>query len=224
MKSDGNAPIRLLLLEGGSVYLAGLISVLGCESGVEIVAQCENLIEALKVLPQTLPDVVLVGVERVTRQTERHIAILLDAMPRGQVVVLGYDDDSSVRQRLVRLGVRAYLSKAVPFRYLVSVVSMAHFYELHSTQERSSGEAAGDDHPMVLSEREREIVALVAQAMTNAQIGRELQIAEGTVKRHLSNVFTKLHAVSRIDAVNKAAAARLIDGHQLVDGGTAPAR
>nr|UYS87220.1 HaiR1 [Streptomyces sp.] len=201
-----------------------MISILGCESGVEIVAQCENLIEALKVLPQTLPDVVLVGVERVTRQTERHIAILLDAMPRGQVVVLGYDDDSAVRQRLVRLGVRAYLSKAVPFRYLVSVVSMAHFYELHSAQGRSSGEATGDDHPMVLSEREREIVALVAQAMTNAQIGRELQIAEGTVKRHLSNVFTKLHAVSRIDAVNKAAAARLIDGHQLVDGGTAPAR
>lgn len=222
--SDGTAPIRLLLLEGSSIYRAGLTSMLGCEPGVEIVAQCEDLKETLKILPEALPDVILVGVERVSRRTERQISVLLDAMPRGQVVVLGYDSESTVGRRLVRLGARAYLSKAVPLRYLVSVVCMAHFYDRHSVDARRPGDVTESDQPMALSDREREIVGLVAKAMTNAQIGRELHITEGTVKRHLSNVFTKLQAVSRIDAVNKAVAACLIDRPRFVSGGTASVR
>ncbi|WP_190137742.1 response regulator transcription factor, partial [Streptomyces longispororuber] len=61
-----------------------------------------------------------------------------------------------------------------------------------------------------LSLREREVVQLVGKAMTNAQIGRQLGISEGTVKRHLHNIFVKLHAVSRLDAVNKAVSLSLI--------------
>jgi DNA-binding NarL/FixJ family response regulator len=55
-----------------------------------------------------------------------------------------------------------------------------------------------------LSKREREVLVLAAQAYTNLQIAHELTIAEGTVKRHLRNIFKKLGAISRIDAVNKA--------------------
>ncbi|MBB4922003.1 helix-turn-helix domain-containing protein [Kitasatospora kifunensis] len=60
--------------------------------------------------------------------------------------------------------------------------------------------------PDLLSAREREILWLVDQALSNRQIGSRLNITEGTVKRHLSNIFAKLGAVSRIDAVNKARA------------------
>ncbi len=69
----------------------------------------------------------------------------------------------------------------------------------------------GVDHPSpVLSVREREVLALVARALSNRQIAGHLSITEGTVKRHLCNIFAKLGAVSRIDAVNKAISAGLI--------------
>ena len=62
----------------------------------------------------------------------------------------------------------------------------------------------------MLTEREREILRLVSSALSNSQIGKELGLTEATVKRHLRNVFAKLDAVSRLDAVNKAVAVSLI--------------
>ncbi|MFC7107949.1 helix-turn-helix transcriptional regulator [Nonomuraea rubra] len=59
------------------------------------------------------------------------------------------------------------------------------------------------DHAGPLSRREKEVIALVAAAMSNRQIATHLSVTEGTVKRHLRNIFHKLGAVSRIDAVNK---------------------
>jgi ATP/maltotriose-dependent transcriptional regulator MalT len=63
---------------------------------------------------------------------------------------------------------------------------------------------------MVLSARELEVLHLAAHAMSNAQIARQLVITEGTVKRHLTNIYAKLGAVSRVDAIRKATAAGLI--------------
>ena len=65
---------------------------------------------------------------------------------------------------------------------------------------------------VALSSRELEVLHLIAQALSNAQIGRQLVITEGTVKRHLTNIYAKLGAVSRVDAIRKATAARLIPG------------
>jgi ATP/maltotriose-dependent transcriptional regulator MalT len=67
----------------------------------------------------------------------------------------------------------------------------------------------GQGHTL-LSPRERQVLTLAGQALSNAQIGAQLFITEGTVKRHLTNIYAKLGAVSRLDAVNKAVAARLI--------------
>lgn len=72
------------------------------------------------------------------------------------------------------------------------------------------GNGADPPQPQALSIREREVLTLVAQALSNRQIGGRLSITEGTVKRHLGNIFAKLNAVSRIDAVNKALAAGVI--------------
>jgi ATP/maltotriose-dependent transcriptional regulator MalT len=68
----------------------------------------------------------------------------------------------------------------------------------------------GEHDTTKLSRREKEILILASQALTNAQIASRLDIAEGTVKRHLRNIFEKLRAVSRIDAVNKAVSSSII--------------
>jgi DNA-binding NarL/FixJ family response regulator len=77
-------------------------------------------------------------------------------------------------------------------------------------QRPEQGNSADPQQAQVLSGREREVLTLVARALSNRQIGARLSIAEGTVKRHLGNIFAKLNAVSRIDAVNKALAAGVI--------------
>jgi DNA-binding CsgD family transcriptional regulator len=77
-------------------------------------------------------------------------------------------------------------------------------------QRSEHGNSADPQQAQALSGREREVLTLVARALSNRQIGGRLCIAEGTVKRHLGNIFAKLNAVSRIDAVNKAIAAGVI--------------
>ncbi len=109
--------------------------------------------------------------------------------------------------RLVELGASGYLIKDLEIEELIAaVVSVGRdkhdFVTLriprHIVRQVADGpEGAG------LSPRETEILTLVAQAKSNAQIGSALFITEGTVKRHLSNVFRKLDAVSRLDAVQK---------------------
>jgi ATP/maltotriose-dependent transcriptional regulator MalT len=72
---------------------------------------------------------------------------------------------------------------------------------------RESLDRMSDPTSNPLSDREREVLTLVARALSNAQIASRLSITEGTVKRHLRNIYTKLEAVSRLDAVNKSVAA-----------------
>ena len=79
---------------------------------------------------------------------------------------------------------------------------------------RRSLAQSGPSKPATLSERELEVLTLASQARSNTQIARELRLTEATVKRHLRNVFAKLGAVSRIDAVNKAVAASLLPSPQ----------
>jgi DNA-binding NarL/FixJ family response regulator len=113
---------------------------------------------------------------------------------------------------LFREGIRGFLHKSISRHDLTSAIR-----SIHSDPNRvvlsMTKEHLGFDAPSaqaLLSDREVEILSLVATAMTNRQIASRLAIAEGTVKLHLHNIFRKLKAVSRIDAVNKASAASLI--------------
>ncbi|MEU8552281.1 response regulator transcription factor [Streptomyces roseoverticillatus] len=211
-KKNEPASIRLMLIEDNAIYRAGLSSMLGLEYGIDVVAQYASPARAIPLMPHAAPDVVLLGVDDTGQEAEEALTRLLPALPRrGQVVVLGGHGDASTGQDLVRLGARAYLPKDVTPSYLVSVICMAHFYGRRTAVPPDAVPVRSRAADVTLSTREREIVRLVAKAMTNAQIGRHLHITEGTVKRHLSNVFNKLHAVSRMDAVNKASAACLIE-------------
>jgi DNA-binding CsgD family transcriptional regulator len=96
-------------------------------------------------------------------------------------------------------------------------IEVIHVLSLTPGLEGADGDRDGDPHPhdgvgppRVLSVREREVLALVARALSNRQIAGRLSITEGTVKRHLRNIFAKLGAVSRIDAVNRATSAGVI--------------
>ena len=113
-------------------------------------------------------------------------------------------------RELLSAGVRGYLLKSIHWQELVLAIRTVHLdpdrvvLGVSGQSLRSTGQGPGEG-AVALSEREREILGLVGEALSNAQIASRLSLKEATVKRHLRNVFVKLGAVSRIDAVNKAA-------------------
>jgi DNA-binding NarL/FixJ family response regulator len=131
-----------------------------------------------------------------------------------------YDGPQLLRE-LLALGICGYLLKNSTRQELVAAIRNARADDApvllavsRESLTQVQGPVAG-----ALSGREREVLQLVGQAMSNAQIAGRLCLSEATVKRHLRNIFTKLGAVSRIDAVNKALAASLISPRVPVHSG-----
>lgn len=157
-------------------------------------------------------DVVLLGVDEWCHSIDTWLVRISRQGGQHRIIVLSQDTKQGSLLPLLSKGIRGYLPKDVSSGHIISVVREVTrddgriFISLPMVEICSmiSGPTS------VLSKREREIMELVAQAMSNAQIARRFSITSGTVKRHLHNIFVKLNAVSRMDAVNKARDASLI--------------
>jgi DNA-binding NarL/FixJ family response regulator len=121
-------------------------------------------------------------------------------------------DSAELLQRLLAAGVNGFLLKTIALDDLLAAVrsisSDAGRVIVEASPASLTQRPSNTDE--VLSPRQREVLTLAAEACTNAQIACRLSLSEATVKRHMRNIFVKLGAVSRVDAVNKAVAASLI--------------
>ncbi|MER7224821.1 LuxR C-terminal-related transcriptional regulator [Streptomyces rubradiris] len=194
-----------------------LCALLDTDPGIDIVGQASQGAELLTVIARTRPDLVVVDVQMVPADDrEALVSRLLHGVPACRVLVLSMLEQPRLVQGLLDLGIHGYLHKSVGYGTLADAVRgqrSALSYQtvtlpLRRTPPRATrgGPALGPE----LSARELEVLTHAAAALSNRQIAVQLGIAEGTVKRHLSNIFDKLNAVSRLDAVNKAASMRLI--------------
>jgi DNA-binding NarL/FixJ family response regulator len=159
------------------------------------------------------PDIALLDIEMPEDPMITTVRQLQGVSPRSRVVVLSVHDAPELISSMLRTGVRGYLHKGVSKEDLFTAIRSVWADDQRVTVSvfrDSMIRVGGPDR--TLSGREREVLSFVAQAMSNRQIARRLAITEGTVKRHLSNIFDKLDAVSRIDAVNKAAEIAQIPG------------
>ncbi|MXM68914.1 response regulator [Streptomyces sp. HUCO-GS316] len=206
-------PVRIVLADDHTLFRQGIAEILAVAGGFEVVGEAHRGDETCRVTAEARPDVVLLDVEMPGPGVREVLARLVRMTPRPQVVVLTVHDDIALARELLGLGAGAYLVKGSTRQELLSAIRSV-------TVERRSGHVvlslsqqslvSGPRPLEVLSVREREVLALAGQALSNSQIARRLAIAEGTVKRHLRNIYGKLGAVSRMDAVNKALAASLI--------------
>jgi DNA-binding NarL/FixJ family response regulator len=150
--------------------------------------------------------VVLLDVEMPGHEPVQTVRQLAAMTPAPKVIILSMYDDPKLVHDLLKIGVYGYLHKGVSRQDLVLAIR-----GVSRSRQRVTisvpWESAADDQPDVLSSREQEVLSLVASALSNRQIAGRLAISEGTVKRHMRNIFAKLGAVSRLDAVNKATAA-----------------
>lgn len=198
--------IRVLIVDDHPVVRSGLMAVLGGEPGLVLVGAAASGEEALALAASVAPDVVLcdlrlgdgldgVGVTEALRRQPDAPAVLILAT---------YDNDSDIA-RAVLAGAAGYLLKDADTARIVAGISDAAAGRLVLSAELEGRvvERMTRGVPK-LSERERDVLRLVAEGLANKEIARALFISEGTVKTHLVHAFAKLDADSRTAAVAAA--------------------
>lgn len=200
--------IRIVLADDHTMVREGISELFGLEPDLEVVAEAGSGPQVLAAVKATRPDVVLLDVEMPNHDVTVTLSQIRRISPRTKVVILTMHEEHQLVRGLLSRGAHAFLVKTVSRRDLVSTIRsvMGDEERVVLAVSRDSLQRMSDPDACRLSDRQIEVLSLVAQALSNAQIAARLSITEGTVKRHLRNIFLKMGAVSRLDAVNKAVA------------------
>lgn len=188
----------VVLVDDHALFRQGVRSII--EDHVTVLGEGATGDDALALVAEHRPDVVLLDVELPGPPAEQTITRIRRLHADTAVVVLTMHSDSVLERQLLRAGASRFLTKTVSGQDLIDSISGAR-------PTRPEGNGQSDDASScvdLLTARELQVLRMISQAYTNRDIGIELHIAEGTVKRHTTNIYTKLGATSRIDAVRKA--------------------
>ncbi|TDQ48474.1 response regulator [Actinorugispora endophytica] len=203
--------IRILLADDHTLLRNALTELLHMENDFEVVAVAGDVSEALRLAALHQPDVALLDIQMPgNEQPAATLHRFRQSAPRMQVLVLTMYDDARLAQELLPLGIRGYLHKSVTGGALAAAVRSASTPNGTVTLSMSPAILSAPSPRGPLSPREEQVLQLAARGLSNHQIARRLEITEGTVKRHMSNIFDKLGAQSRVEAANIAVSRGLI--------------
>ncbi|MEV0094470.1 response regulator transcription factor [Streptomyces sp. NPDC050738] len=206
---------RVVVADDQSVVREGIVMLLGLLPGIEVVGAARDGEEAVALVAELAPDVVLMDLRMPRCDGVEATRRIRDGYPSTQVVVLTtYADDDSIFPAL-KAGARGYLTKDAGGDEIVRAVEdvMSGQAGLSPSVQRLLVErvtaapppaAAVTELPDGLTAREGEILALIAEGLSNAEISRSLHISTATVKTHINNLFGKIGVRDRAQAVRYA--------------------
>ncbi len=202
MTLERTAAVRVLLADDHPVVREGLCAMLASDPGIEIAGQAGSGEEAVTQAERLAPDVVLLDLRMGGMDGVAATGHILRRSPRSRVVIVTtYEDDGDIL-RAVEAGAAGYLLKGTSRAQLVEAVHAAARGETVLTPSLAGKLVrARTEVAPLLSGRECEVLRLVGQGLSNAEIGRELFIGEATVKTHLLRAFRKLGVADRTAAV-----------------------
>ncbi len=211
MSASGDR-IKVLLVDDHALFREGVAEIFDAEEGMEVVGEAANGQEAIGLAAEVEPDVVLLDVEMPLMGAEQGIRRILRISPSSKILVLTMYDEPRLVRNLLMLGAHGYLVKNATREELVAAVRTVHRVEdrIVLSVSRSTAARLEGSERSVLSGRELEVLLLISRAMSNSQVASRLHISEGTVKRHLTNIYAKLGVASRADAVKKALSSGLL--------------
>lgn len=199
--------IRILLVDDHALFRRGLIALFAAEPGIEVVGEAGDVGEALRQARALQPDVVLLDNHLPGVRGVDAIQALHEAAPEARVILLTLSDESEVLATAVRAGASGYLLKTCETAELVDSIRRVHRGQVVLGAEvgfklAAAMAAPAEPAPQApdgpLSPRERQIAAAIAGGASNKVIGRDLGIAETTVKVHVQSILRKLELSSRV--------------------------
>jgi NarL family two-component system response regulator LiaR len=200
-------PIRVFVAEDHAIVRKGICALLTLEPGIEVVGEAGNGLEAVRGIESSRPDVVLMDLVMPEMDGLEAIRRTIARQPQARILVLtSFATDDKVFPA-IKAGALGYLLKDSEPRDVVEAIRQVHRGEpsLHPRIARKLMQELSlppeqPPTPDPLTEREMEVLRLVAQGKSNREIADGLTITEGTVRVHVSNILGKLHLASRTQA------------------------
>ncbi|GAA0605226.1 response regulator transcription factor [Sporichthya brevicatena] len=219
-----NEPIRVLIADDHVLFRRGLEMVLSQESDFALVGEAADGEEAVRKAADLLPDVVLLDVRMPKLSGIEAAAAIKEVAPVAKIIMLTISDEESDLYEAVKAGATGYLLKEISIEEVATGIRAVHegqslispamaskllneFASLIKKDPRSSNRVPAPR----LTERELDVLRLVARGRNNREIARELFISENTVKNHVRNILEKLQLHSRMEAVFYAVREKLLD-------------
>ena len=210
--SDPSTAIRVVLVDDEAMVRVGLRMVLSSEPDIEVVGEAEDGEAAVAVVEQAQPHVVLMDIRMPRVDGIEGARRVLAAAPDVKVVVLTTFDEDDYVEAALRNGVSGFLLKVAPPERLVEAVRTVAaggglldpavtVRVITSFASASPLRTRRTDLLEMLTERERDVLRLIARGLSNAEIAADLYLGETTVKTHVSNVLAKLGLRDRVQAV-----------------------
>ncbi|MHB1432812.1 MAG: response regulator [Streptosporangiaceae bacterium] len=225
----GPEPIRTLIVDDHALFRRGLEIVLVTEPDIEVVGQASDGAEAVQKAGEQLPDVVLMDVRMPRSGGIQACRQIKEIAPSAKIVILTMSDEEEDLFEAIRAGASGYLLKDIPLDEVAEAVRAVHGgqslispsmagkllteFAVLANREREAGQDASPEQVPApkLTDREMQVLKLVARGMNNRDIGKELFISDNTVKNHVRNILEKLQIHSRMEAVMVAVREKLIE-------------
>jgi DNA-binding NarL/FixJ family response regulator len=214
-------PTRVLVVDDQELFRRGLTMLLRAEDGIEVVGEAGDGVEGVALAASTAPDVVLLDIRMPKRSGIEACQEIKEAVPAAKIIMLTSSDEEADLYEAVKSGASGYLLKdssidevAQAVRVVAdgqSLISPSMAVKLIDEFKQMSQPDRGQTSTFRLTERELEVLRLVAQGLNNKDIAKKLFISENTVKNHVRNLLEKLQLHSRMEAVLYAVREKIVE-------------
>lgn len=214
------SPIKVVIADDHPLFRDGLKKLLAMEKDILVVGDVANGDEISKVVERMKPDIMLLDLKMPKGDVVQNLLEIAARSPATRVMILTAFSDEENVLNAAKGGAKGYVSKGVPSATLVQAIKIVHnsgiwidkeipswetFEEIAQAQSQAQSQMRDvtpevNDSIKALTKRELEILHLVAEGLTNEEIGKKIFISEKTVKTHLTNIFDKLKVKNRFKA------------------------
>ena len=214
-------PVRVLVVDDQELFRRGLTMLLAAEAGIEVVGEAGDGDEGAALAESVAPDVVLLDIRMPKRSGLEACSTIKQSVPSAKIIMLTVSDEEADLYEAVKSGASGYLlkdssieevSQAVRVvadgQSLISPSMAVKLIDEFKQMSRPERESPGG---LRLTDRELEVLRLVARGLNNREVAKQLFISENTVKNHVRNILEKLQLHSRMEAVMYAVREKLLD-------------
>jgi DNA-binding NarL/FixJ family response regulator len=214
-------PVRVLVVDDQELFRRGLTMLLAAEPGIEVVGEAGDGDEGTALAESVAPDVVLLDIRMPKRTGLEACSTIKQAVPSAKIIMLTVSDEEADLYEAVKSGASGYLLKDSSIEEVSqavrvvadgqSLISPSMAVKLIDEFKQMSRPERDNVGGLRLTDRELEVLRLVARGLNNREVAKQLFISENTVKNHVRNILEKLQLHSRMEAVMYAVREKLLD-------------